>query len=80
VEAYDGMVAFGFSREIDEKSLIYYLQKFSDDDLMELLVPRLGDEEIEAIFNLISDTMRKHLEESEYHRYFLKDEHPHHED
>jgi hypothetical protein len=74
------MVAFGFSREVDEKSLIYYLQKFSDDDLMELLVPRLNDTEIEAIFNLISSTMRTHLKESEYHRYFLKEKNPHHED
>jgi hypothetical protein len=74
VETYDGMVAFGFSREVDEKSLIYYLQKFSDDDLMSLLVPRMSDAEIEAIFNLVSNTMRKHLEEEEYHQYFLKDE------
>ena len=34
VEEYDGIVAFGLSREVDEKSLIYYLQKFSDDDLL----------------------------------------------
>ena len=40
VDEYDGMVAFGLSREIDEKSLMYYLQKFSDDDLVEALVPR----------------------------------------
>jgi hypothetical protein len=68
------MVAFGFSREVDEKSLIYYLQKFSDDDLMNILVPRMSDEEIETIFNLVSQTMRKHLKEEEYHRYFLKDD------
>ncbi len=74
VESYDGMVAFGFSREVDEKSLIYYLQKFSDDDLMNILVPRMSDEEIETIFNLVSQTMRKHLKEEEYHRYFLKDD------
>ena len=79
VESYDGMVAFGFSREVDEKSLIYYLQKFSDDDLMSILLPRMSDEEIESVFNLLSDTMRKHLEEEEYHRYFLKDDHHHHE-
>jgi len=74
VETYDGMVAFGFSREVDEKSLIYYLQKFSDDDMMEILVPRMSDAEIEAIFNLVSRTMRKHLKEEEYHQYFLKEE------
>lgn len=73
VDTYDGMVAFGFSREVDEKSLIYYLQKFSDDDLMKILVPRMSDDDINSIFELISRTMRKHLQEEEYHRYFLKD-------
>ena len=80
VESYDGMVAFGFSREVDEKSLMVYLQKFSDDDLMSILVPRLSDGEIDDIFNLLSSTMRRHLKESEYHRYFLKDDGPAHGD
>jgi hypothetical protein len=73
VDTYDGMVAFGFSREVDEKSLIYYLQKFSDDDLMKILVPRMSDDDINKFFELISQTMRKHMQEEEYHRYFLKD-------
>ncbi len=80
VEEYEDMVAFGFSREIDEKSLMYYLQKFSDDDLVKTLTPRLSDEEINACFALISDLMRRHLDDEEYHRLFLKDEHPHHHD
>ena len=74
VEEYDGMVAFGFSREVDEQSLMYYLQKFSDDDFMKTLVPRLSDEEIDQVFKLMSDLMHKHLKDSEYHKYFLKDE------
>ncbi len=80
VESYDGIVAFGFSREVDEKSLMVYLQKFSDDDLMSILVPRLSDAEIDDIFNLLSSTMRRHLKEFEYHRYFLKDDGPAHGD
>jgi hypothetical protein len=80
VEEYDGMVAFGFSREMDEQSLMYYLQKFSDDDLVRVLVPRLSDKEITACFALISDLMRKHLNDEEYHSLFLKDENPHHHD
>ncbi len=76
VEKYDGMVAFGLSREIDEKSLMYYLQKFSDDDLIKILVPRLSDQEINRLFGLITELMRNHLNDSEYHRLFLKDEHP----
>lgn len=77
VEEYDGMVAFGLSREVDEKSLMYYLQKFSDDDLVRVLVPRLSEGEIENLFGLISELMRNHLNDDEYHRLFLKDEHHH---
>ncbi len=75
VEEYDGMVAFGLSREVDEKSLMYYLQKFSDDDLLKVLVPRLSDDEINRLFEIMSDLMRNHLEDNEYHGLFLKDEH-----
>lgn len=78
VEDYDGMVAFGLSREVDEMSLKYYLQKFSDDDFLQVLVPRLSDEDIEKCFNLMSELMRKHLNDDEYHGLFLKDEHHHH--
>ncbi len=74
VEDYDGDVAFGFSREVDEKSLMYYLQKFSDDDLMRVLVPRMSDSEIDRLFSLVSELMRSHLSDSEYHELFLKDE------
>ncbi|MCK8603346.1 cytoplasmic protein [Desulfoferrobacter suflitae] len=73
VEDYDQMIAFGFSREVDEKSLMVYLQKFSDDDFMKILVPRLSDREITQLFDHISGLMRKHMSEDEYHRYFLKD-------
>lgn len=73
VETYDGLIAFGMSREIDEKSLICYLQKFSDDDLLETLVPRLSDDEINGLFEMLSRTLRKHLVDEEYHHIFLKD-------
>ena len=73
VDEYDGMVAFGFSREVDEKSLMYYLQKFSDDDLMQLLSPRLSDQEIDNLVKLLMGLLKKHLSDGEYHRYFLKE-------
>ena len=73
-DEYEGMVAFGLSREVDEKSLMYYLQKFSDDDVVRVLVPRLSDLEIDRLFSLVSELMRSHLSESEYHELFLKDE------
>ncbi|ROQ89588.1 cytoplasmic protein [Desulfosoma caldarium] len=74
VETYDGMVAFGFSRDLDEKSLMVYLQKFSDDDLMHILIPRLSDREITELFDMLSNLMRKHLTDNEYHTHFLKEE------
>ena len=74
VDEYDGMVAFGFSREVDENSLICYLQKFSDDDLVKTLVPRLSDAEINQLFELMSRIMKNHLTDPEYHKYFLKDQ------
>jgi hypothetical protein len=73
VETYEGMIAFGYSREEDERSLIAFLQKFSDDDLMMLLSSRVSDSEIENLVDLLTGLMKKHLSEEEYHLYFLKD-------
>ena len=78
VEEYDGLAAFGYDRETDEKTIIFYLQKFSDDTLMEHLVKRMSDEELEEFFVLINRSMKKHLSDDEYHSLFLKDEHHHH--
>ena len=75
VENYTGLVGFGADRETDENTIIYYLQKFSDDQLMALLRKRLTDDECQSIFDLISGLLRKHLSEVEYHRFFLKDNH-----
>ena len=73
VQTYDGIMAFGYSREEDERSLVAFLQKFSDDDLMRLLCSRLGDSEIEELVDRLTGILKKHLSEAEYHRYFLKD-------
>lgn len=75
VETYTGLVGFGADRETDEKTLIYYLQKFSDDALMETLTQRLTDAELEEVFSLISRLLKNHLTEPEYHRLFLKQSH-----
>ena len=74
IESYNGLVGFGLNRETDENTVIYYLQKFSDDGLMSLMRNRLDDEELEALFGQVSGLLRKHLSEDEYHRYFLKDQ------
>ena len=71
VETYGGPVAIGLSREIDEATFVVYLQKFSDDRLMDAIRGRLSDEEIQQTTEWISNLLRKHLSHEEYHRFFL---------
>ena len=73
VEEYDGMMAFGYSREEDERSLIVFMQKFSDDEHLKLLTNRLSDSEIEELVDRLTGLMKKHMTEEEYHHHFLKD-------
>ena len=75
VETYQGLVGYGADRETDENTIIYYLQKFSDDKFMALITKRMTDEEILELFNLINRLLKNHLTEAEYHSVFLKDEH-----
>jgi hypothetical protein len=73
-DEYDGFVGFGFNRETDENTIVYYLQKFSDDRVMQTLVKRLTDQELTDIFDLLTRLLKTHLTEKEYHGLFLKDE------
>jgi hypothetical protein len=75
VESFDGFVGFGLDRKTDENTIIYYLQKFSDDALMKKLVKRLTDDELSEIFHLLTRLLKNHLENTEYHSLFLKDKH-----
>lgn len=75
VETYDELLGFGLDRKTDEKTIICYLQMFSDDSLMKELVKRLSDEELEEIFSMITRLMKNHFSEPEYHTYFLKEDH-----
>jgi len=74
VETYQGLIGFGLDRETDENTTICYLQKFSDDTLMQQLIKRLSDDELQEVFNLITRLLKKHLSDSEYHGLFLKDD------
>lgn len=74
VETYAGLVGFGLNRETNEATVRYYLQKFSDDALLEHLAPLLSDAELSEIFDMITRLLKNHLTESDYHRLFLKDE------
>ena len=73
VETCSDLIGFGLNRQTNENTIIYYLQKFSDDALMAQLIKRLSDEELEEIFDLVSRLLHQHLSEEEYHRLFLKD-------
>lgn len=73
VEEYDGMVGFGLDRKTDEYTITYYLQKFAEDRLMQLIRERMSDEDMEALFNQLTRLLKQYLNEEEYHEYFLKD-------
>ncbi len=74
VETYKGLVGFGADRETDENTIVYYLQKFSDDRLMQKLTRRMQDEELSEIFDMINRILKHHLTDAEYHQLFLKDD------
>ena len=74
VEEYDGLVGFGFDREVNESTLRYYLQKFSDDDHAALILSRMSDSDMEEVFDLLGNLLKKYLTEDEYHSQFLKDQ------
>ncbi|MFP3981167.1 MAG: cytoplasmic protein [Desulfobacterales bacterium] len=75
VETYDGLLGFGWQRETDEQTLVCYMQMFSDDALIKTLVRRMSAEELEALHDMVNRLLRTHLNDSEYHRLFLKEEH-----
>ena len=76
VEEYGGFVGFGLDRRTDENTVVYYLQKFSDDVLARTMVERMTDEELDRLYSLINALMQQHLNDNEYHRLFLKEDHP----
>lgn len=74
VETYDGLVGFGADRETDENTVVYFLQKFSDDRFMKTLIKRLSEDELSEIFNMMTRLLKAHLTDTEYHDLFLKEE------
>ena len=77
VETYEGLVGYGADRETDENTVVYYLQKFSDDKFMAVMARRMTDEELLELFDLVNRLLKTHLTESEYHTLFLKEDHDH---
>jgi hypothetical protein len=76
VEEYSGAVGFGLDRQTDEKTVVVYLQKLSDDELAAALVHRMSEGELVELFDLVSRLLARHLSGDEYHRLFLKDGDP----
>jgi peptide methionine sulfoxide reductase MsrA len=74
VETYPGLVGFGADRQTDENTIIYYLQKFSDDQFMQILIKRLTGDELSEIFSLVTRFLKKYLTGEEYHKLFLKEQ------
>lgn len=72
VEDYDGLVGFGMDRTTDEATVKVYLQKFSDDEVLKSIIPRLSDKELERVFDLLSELLAKRLSKDEYEDLFLK--------
>lgn len=68
-----GDPVFGLSRKQSEEAVQYYLQKLSDDGFMKLILPKLKDDELEFLHNIIFTLLKNHISEDEYHKYFLKD-------
>lgn len=73
VKNYGGLVGFGLDRQTNENTVWVYLQKFSSDELMGVILKRMSDEDLESLWETIATLMRKYLTEEEYHRLFLKD-------
>jgi hypothetical protein len=74
VETYDGFLGYGLDRQSNEATVHVFLQKFADDELMKTVLPRMTDEDLDALFEVMGKMLRKYLTEPEYHRLFLKDE------
>lgn len=73
IQEYDGIAAFGMDRASDEETIMFYLQKFSEDSFMKALLPKLSDQELEEIYEWVNAYLKKYIPEDEYHSLFLKD-------
>jgi len=74
VENFEGFLGFGLDRQSDEDTVWFYMQKFSDDALMETVLKRMSDDDLGELFNVVSRILKVYLSEPEYHQLFLKEE------
>ncbi len=64
IHDYKGLGAFGMDRETDEETVMFYLQKFSEDRFMETFLPRLSNEELEEIYLFVNKHLKKQISAS----------------
>ncbi|HVN98081.1 MAG TPA: hypothetical protein VMT62_16770 [Syntrophorhabdaceae bacterium] len=76
VETFQGFLGYGLDRQTDEDTVRVYLQKFSDDNLMKVILKRMTREDLTDVFEIVSKMLKNYLTEPEYHQLFLKDEEP----
>jgi len=72
-----GKICFGLTEELDRQSLATFLQIGGQEDLAELLSSRLSSEEIIQYVDNFTALMKKHLNQDEYHQFFLGESHHH---
>lgn len=73
IQNYTGLGAFGMDRKTDEETIMFYLQKFSEDTFLSALLPRMSDTELEETYQFVNNKIKAHMSEDEYHALFLKD-------
>ncbi len=64
-------ICFGFDRQSDEESLAMFIRCCGQEKLLAKLIPRLSAEEISGTVDFFTGLMNRHLNEGEYHKYFL---------
>ncbi|MGD0229926.1 MAG: cytoplasmic protein [Syntrophorhabdales bacterium] len=74
VETFAGISGYGLDRQTNEDTVQLYLQKFSDDHLMQTILKRMTDDDLTEIFEVTGRMLKKYLTEPEYHQLFLKEE------
>jgi len=72
-KALSQSIVFGFDRATDERSLLLFLQQFTDKKVLDVLLPRLKDQDIIATVDFLTTIMQKHFSEYEYHSLFLSE-------
>jgi hypothetical protein len=64
-------ICFGLNRQTDEESLHYFIRAFANPELLDVLVPRMTEDEMTRLLDDLSTLMGRHFKEKEYHKLFL---------